>query len=822
MSIQTRTIYYATPPDDYFWRWSETYDAAEWRNGKTCTLWAELQPILSYFSENGGIPPLGSIILILAACREDWDDSESELVAWLSNAHGSGGISNTSRSMMRHLSDGLSLVNQLPAELRKYFVAKVALITFIFEESPQRLSPEESEVVLAELTELGPSCLQLAQPDLTGVPRFHRDAKAIKKALEHETVESLESVLRTGIDLSHLEEPDLELEIKEQRQAGTLLEELQRLKGDFAVLSGVAERAIAMIHFPGALQQPDELPIGGVADITNRGSIERLLPAEMAWDDLTLAVRLIHGEALYFRREIPPQESPRKSAVFLDRGLRIWGASRLLTTGIALGITQQARWKTNDLEVYSAAQAGWSELDLSSVDSIRNVLSELVPLPGPSHSLRSWWEASEETITGDLIFITIPEHRDTTECAQLLSEISRDLHGADRHLHVIAIDRDGNLEMDVWMPRGRKKGFRGQIEWEDLIQKKEEPKRKSRKVVRPETEPEASYPMYRLDIPPFYFPENPHYQRATTKVNSGIVGMGSDQRIFRWQQAGVGARELVPHAPGTQHWVVNEDSEPFLVAGMGAGQPVKLFRIIAGELKEIAMEKSRHAFPREVTISGGALILAYSDFVEAFSIETGTLITNKAIPGLPTRPLLRFDGNEIEVTSLAPSDPYTDLIRHEDHNTDWGPRLNPVAIKYHDGLIIYCDEHAFSFEFDFLRWVNFATNNTAQKAAIEDNFETLEFDAKEGIAFNEKELSKDVVALHDSRGILHLRSTRAKNPVCLSFLLMSGKTAVWDSELGLLSHDQTLLGLNGKPASKVQMRQFQNKFDELFGKVIFK
>src|SRR4051812_11257737 len=94
---------------------------------------------------------------------------------------------------------------------------------------------------------------------------------------------------------------------------------------------------MAAVRLPRRLGERDQLPIGGVADITNRGTLDRLLLSELAHDDLTLAVRVALNEALYLRREPPMREPPGTLAVLLDSGLRLLGIPRGVASAVALG-----------------------------------------------------------------------------------------------------------------------------------------------------------------------------------------------------------------------------------------------------------------------------------------------------------------------------------------------------------------------------------------------------------------------------------------------------------------------------------------------------
>jgi hypothetical protein len=103
---------------------------------------------------------------------------------------------------------------------------------------------------------------------------------------------------------------------------------------DDVELGGLARLALnlmAAVHLPRPVADREELPLGGVSDITNRGALDRLLVSELANDDLTLAVRIAVNEALYLRREMPPRNPPRQRFVLLDAGIRMWGVPRVFS-----------------------------------------------------------------------------------------------------------------------------------------------------------------------------------------------------------------------------------------------------------------------------------------------------------------------------------------------------------------------------------------------------------------------------------------------------------------------------------------------------------
>ena len=61
-------INYLIPPPGYFWHWAADGSAVEWEDDNTICLWMELHALLHYLAPKG-LPPLGSVLLVLMACH---------------------------------------------------------------------------------------------------------------------------------------------------------------------------------------------------------------------------------------------------------------------------------------------------------------------------------------------------------------------------------------------------------------------------------------------------------------------------------------------------------------------------------------------------------------------------------------------------------------------------------------------------------------------------------------------------------------------------------------------------------------------------------
>src|SRR6185369_9902716 len=154
-------------------------------------------------------------------------------------------------------------------------------------------------------------------------------------------------------------------------------------------LARAARDLMAAIRLPRRLAEPEEMAIGGVADISNRGPLDRLLLSELAHDDLTLATRVALNEALYLRREPPSREPPTTLGVLLDSGLRLWGLPRLFAAAVALALVARERQHAR-ISVWRAHERDVRQVDLLTRQGLISHLAELETNCNPAEALAAF------------------------------------------------------------------------------------------------------------------------------------------------------------------------------------------------------------------------------------------------------------------------------------------------------------------------------------------------------------------------------------------------------------------------------------------------
>ena len=71
---------YLAPFASSFWRWDDEGEVITWSDGSTIVFRAELAGVVAQLA-SGGLPPLGAVVLLLAASRDGWPGESGRLGA---------------------------------------------------------------------------------------------------------------------------------------------------------------------------------------------------------------------------------------------------------------------------------------------------------------------------------------------------------------------------------------------------------------------------------------------------------------------------------------------------------------------------------------------------------------------------------------------------------------------------------------------------------------------------------------------------------------------------------------------------------------------
>lgn len=519
----------------WFWHWLDGQGTIAWRDGVTLAFREELEAIFQRLPR-GDFAPVDAVLLIVAATRESW--SEPPARAGLL----SGLVVATCGEGQLPLFTGVCLqldrVHDVARKVRDRGAIAAEVVLMALEQAKTSgtrrsgLAAEDSPLELAQW---------LAPPhrDQHG-PTLSRTLSWLRSHLPAVTQEALRLRLSSGLE----ELPArVELELPRALAVRRLWQQVSQDE-ELGGPARLARNILALLHFPRTVSHADDTPLGGVSDLAPRGTLDRLLLSELAHDDLTLAVRIALGEALYLRRESPPLPPPRRRQVLLDIGVRMWGIPRVFAA--AVGMALAAATDPNlDVSLYTSSpegvceatvqhQAGLGELlgRLSTQAHLGAALAALMQLPGSDH----------DDTERDLVLVTCHD-------AWLDVDFQRQLaRCAPREYFVVLVERDGQLTVRRHTTAGHNVLRQARLDVNAILT----PTRTSRPALLND-EREAVLPaIFQADPFPLFLCQQVNPWQSWAIKGRGVFTLAKDGRLLHWTNTQQGARQvatgLVPGA----------------------------------------------------------------------------------------------------------------------------------------------------------------------------------------------------------------------------------------------------------------------------------
>jgi hypothetical protein len=529
--LETRN--YFSPPDSSFWRWQDDGQVVCWADGRTIAFREELLAVLERLAAEG-LPPLGAVLLVLAACRENWPSEPSRrgiLLGLLSPADGI--VTSEDLKLLTEVCRGLDNVHDLAAEQRGTPTAKSELCDLVFHGKDERYLDSQSMQLIVGF-QIGLTPEQLEPINAAAMDLLRRDLRALQSGLSRVDADRLARRTRTGLDQTLA---PVGIDVPPAEAARRLISQLQ----NHPELSGVARLArklLSVIQWPRPLADLSEIPAGGFSDIANRGTLDRLLLSELANDDMTLAVRVASGEAMYLRREVPPAIPPRERIVLMDVGLRMWGVPRVFGTavGMALAAASQAEF---NVSAYRADGPDIIEADLASESGLTEQLAALDYRAHPGLALPQW----EALIAGnasatDTVLVTGEDVLDDFDFQQALARLSLD------EFYLATVSREGRFRLLRHSHAGKKIVREAQFSLDEVLAR--DP------VAKPLIDPKdgGKLPAFLQQFPlPLLLSRPFDLDSAWLIRGEGLLALTKDNRLVLWTRPDLGSQEIAAGMP---------------------------------------------------------------------------------------------------------------------------------------------------------------------------------------------------------------------------------------------------------------------------------
>lgn len=590
---------YLRGPSGGPWKWSDQAAVITWSDQGTVAFREEIRLVLEALAAQG-LPPFGAVVLLLAACRNRVPD-EAQI---LSKAK----IGDGKASQLRLALDQLARVSRMPGELNTGTRARCLLAEAVFEASPEARRTAAAPVLEALQHPLDDMALAEGGPgDLM------RDVFLVARGLRSLTSESLALRLRTGLDaLPRPAEPAKSgrREVPTSDRTRSWLEELGR-DSELGSVARAARDLMAALRLPRRLGGELEMAAGGVADLSQRGSLDRLLLSELAHDDLTLSVRVALNEALYLQREPPKREPPARLAVLLDSGIRTWGVPRLLTVAVGLAVLAN-EGRDREVKVWRATRSGVVPVDLLSREGLIAHLSVLEAGAHPGGAIPSFQTAAGDGAGQRWIVVTQSDVLRDPEFVEALGPLA----GLDAFVAVV--DSEGRFALHRLPRSGRPPVAAADLDLEAILRDSGP----ARPLV---VEEEGDFPaIFRAKRFPFLLPVTGRVNAwCMDELNRKVVVLANRQ-VARYLHLQKGGEYLPVELPGGRTTAVCADGDAVhVVKAATQNRPARLIQYRESDGRESVIDLPVRIQPDDIEdIRGFGEVLLLLGGGEAAAVST--------------------------------------------------------------------------------------------------------------------------------------------------------------------------------------------------------
>lgn len=306
-------------------------------DGVSIAYYQELREWLIYLKLNGA-PPLGVLLQVLFALREknaqyfgNYMEKALNISARFKENEQVNVVSVVEKNV--HF---FHTLNQL-SSLIKNNEFKQEIFRVLFQFSHKSFSINKINQVLKESANFDENDLKInLNPRSINERVFYRDIQIL--ALLDEAFPSPQSIIDLVNDSQlGINKVSEELEENEDLDGIDYVNSLKKNDKTFAV-GALIERLWSGLQIPYRNTSENEHPIGGVADVNNKGDFDKLLLTEFSNDDIVFMNKAANNELLFLEKEKPPQQNNRTRVFLIDNTIKNWGSVKILNTSIALAI----------------------------------------------------------------------------------------------------------------------------------------------------------------------------------------------------------------------------------------------------------------------------------------------------------------------------------------------------------------------------------------------------------------------------------------------------------------------------------------------------
>ncbi|MFN3379931.1 MAG: hypothetical protein ACK41O_10785 [Runella zeae] len=412
----------------HFWQWEEGSNVLALQNGNTIAYRNYVINILEkLYPEN--IPPFGALLLVIIATNplgaEDLQQLEEKFRTYRRVPYGSND----------DLADALSflLTLTLLPESYKTQEKRVWIFQTIFQSCHNRLASYKRDQFILRFQNNDYEVESLIiQKDFSSNV-FYKDIRTL--ALINKQFPTPDSILAKLAEIPEIGE---ELLVTSPTNESNWLDDLIDTPQTFHV-GALIKHIWAGLSIPFYNNISSQRSLGGVADLSNKGDLNRLLISEFANDELIFLSRLANNEALYLNPDIPPQSTPLERIILIDISIKNWGSPKIISYALLLAL---AKHPQTDIS-YTAFIVGKSyhEISMTPKDSLIANLQKVDVSLHPAEGLALFFNQYKLSKHSEVIFITSHNTLKERDLQKVVNQYKA-LFG-----YWIHIDSEGNIDL---------------------------------------------------------------------------------------------------------------------------------------------------------------------------------------------------------------------------------------------------------------------------------------------------------------------------------------------------------------------------------------
>ncbi|RYZ49568.1 MAG: hypothetical protein EOP49_15995 [Sphingobacteriales bacterium] len=429
---------YCRAHDNYFWKWEEEAQVTALSGGSTIAYRPQLVEMIGVLAEQG-LPPFGSILLAMAATNPTADDAVSHIRNTVSRE-----IETIQREGLlenEYFGEALEFLQILQSLPSQYTQGKNRVILFqtLFADAHSKLNIPTSRGIAEYLKARTGGLQQLERTNPLREFVFRKDFRVMGLLLR--TFPNTGAIIQAMGELPDMEEDPICLPETTGGEGGykDFTEELIDIPQTFQV-GALIKNIWAGFKIPIFNAHAGEQPIGGVSDLSNKGSFDKLLVSEFANDDLVFMNRIANNEALYMHREMPPVKDKLHRNIVIDISIKNWGTPKILAFASYVAIARHPR-SPGECKGHVVG-ANWTPVACSNPGELINALQHTDAALHAGQGLEAFLMEHKKDKQLEIFYITTHDSLKHPAVQRLLAE--------HRHLFKYIITTQAGGEIDFY------------------------------------------------------------------------------------------------------------------------------------------------------------------------------------------------------------------------------------------------------------------------------------------------------------------------------------------------------------------------------------